>query len=104
MIRLAAALLALTLGSAHAADTSPPPAPKPAAADKLATARALLAQKNVAGAITELQRVNDAGSADWNNLMGFSLRKSATPDYAAAGRYYDEALRINPQHLSLIHI
>jgi tetratricopeptide (TPR) repeat protein len=30
--------------------------------------------------------------------MGFSLRKGPTPDYAGAEKFYDEALRINPQH------
>ena len=30
--------------------------------------------------------------------MGYSLRKSARPDYAGAEKYYDEALRIEPQH------
>ena len=49
-------------------------------------------------AIDELKRVDDTGSADWNNLMGYSLRKSKTPDYAAAEKYYDEALRIAPAH------
>jgi len=42
--------------------------------------------------------VNDTGNADWNNLMGYSMRKQATPDYAAAAHYYDEALRIDPRH------
>ena len=27
-----------------------------------------------------LKRVNDTGSADWNSLMGYSLRKAKTPD------------------------
>lgn len=92
----AAAALALFLaaGTALAADT-PAPAAK---SDNLSAARAQIAQKNFAGAVAELQKVNDVGNADWNNLMGYSLRKSATPDYAAAEKFYDEALRINPQH------
>src|SRR6185503_7646019 len=49
-------------------------------------------------AIDELKKVNDTGSADWNNLMGYSHRKAKTPDYAAAERYYTEALRIDPKH------
>ena len=39
-----------------------------------------------------------AGNADWNNLMGYSLRKSGAPDLAAAERHYLEALRIDPKH------
>ena len=87
--------LALSLSPGQAADTAPA---APAKADKLSAARAQIAQKNWAGAVVELKTVNDTGSADWNNLMGYSLRKGATPDYAAAEKYYDEALRIEPQH------
>jgi tetratricopeptide (TPR) repeat protein len=89
------AALSLALGQAHAADSAPS---KPEAASPLAAARALIAEKKWAAAIDELKRVNDAGSADWNNLMGYSLRKGKTPDYAAAEKYYDEALRIDPKH------
>ena len=49
-------------------------------------------------AIDALKQVNDTRSADWNNLMGYSHRKAKTPDYAAAERYYTEALRIDAKH------
>jgi Flp pilus assembly protein TadD len=78
----------------HAAD-DPSPAP---AGDKLGAARTQITAKNWPAAITELRRVNDTGSADWNNLMGYSLRKAKTPDYAAAEKHYNEALRIDPAH------
>jgi Flp pilus assembly protein TadD len=78
--------------AAWAADTSP------ASGDRLATARALIAENRWAAAIDELRRVDDRASADWHNLMGYSYRKAKTPDYAAAERHYDEALRIDPQH------
>jgi uncharacterized protein HemY len=42
--------------------------------------------------------VNDPSSADWNNLMGYSLRRGAAPDLEASERFYNEALRINPKH------
>ncbi len=42
--------------------------------------------------------MNDSNNADWNNLMGYSVRKGATPDYVAAERYYKTALRIDPNH------
>jgi len=91
--------LALALGSAFAADSAPPaPTPAAAAADKLGAARAQIAAKNWAGAIDELKKVNDAGSADWNNLMGYSLRKAKTPDLAGSEKFYNEALRIDPKH------
>jgi tetratricopeptide (TPR) repeat protein len=89
---LAAAMLTLAIGAAFAADMAP------AALDKLAVARGLIADKSWAAAIDELKLVNDTGSADWNNLMGYTHRKAKTPDFAAAERYYNEALRIDPQH------
>jgi tetratricopeptide (TPR) repeat protein len=91
---LAATLLTLALGPVWGADTEP----APIKTDKLSVARAQIAQRNWPAAIDELKRVNDPGNADWNNLMGYTLRKSAAPDYAAAGKYYDEALRIDPKH------
>jgi tetratricopeptide (TPR) repeat protein len=80
---------------AFAADTQPSPQPAP---DKLSAVRAQIAAKNFPGAIEELKRLNDTGDADWNNLMGYSLRKSPTPDFAGAEKFYDEALRIDPKH------
>jgi Flp pilus assembly protein TadD len=81
-------------GVAAAADTVEV---KPAT-DTLSPARAQIAAKNWSGAIDELKRINDVGNADWNNLMGYSHRKSKTPDLAAAEKFYNEALRINPKH------
>jgi Flp pilus assembly protein TadD len=91
---LSVALLAACVHTAYAADTEP----AAATADKLSAARAQIAAKSWRGAIEELKKVNDPASADWNNLMGYSLRKAKVPDYDAAERYYDEALRIEPQH------
>ena len=81
--------------SAFAAGGLPEPARSP---DKLDAVRAQIAANNWSGAIDELKRLNDTGDADWNNLMGYSLRKAATPDFAGAERFYDEALRIDPRH------
>ena len=95
--RVAAAAVGLALGisAAHAADSGPSTPGKP---DTLAAARAQIAAKNWPGAVEELKRLNDADSADWNNLMGYSLRKCAATDYAGAEKFYSEALRIEPQH------
>ena len=92
---VAAALLAMTMPLAWAVDTG---SAAPAKTDKLGAARAQIEQKKWAAAIDELKKVNDTGSADWNNLMGYSLRKGAAPDYAGAEKFYDEALRIDPKH------
>lgn len=92
---LTTSALLFTMSHGFAADTPPPAA---AAPDKLAAARTQIAAKNWPAAIEELKRVNDTGNADWNNLMGYSLRKGPTPDFAGAEKFYNEALRINPKH------
>ncbi len=97
-------LLALTLSIAAAsaafqqpvlADSKPSVATTP---DKLAQARTQVEARQWAAALAELRRINDTSSADWNNLMGYCLRKSPSPDLDAAERHYNEALRIAPQH------
>jgi Flp pilus assembly protein TadD len=77
----------------RAADTA---VSSPRAADPLATARSQVAAGRWAEAVAELKRVNDSGSADWHNLMGYSLRKGSPPDLDGADRHYREALRIAP--------
>lgn len=102
--RFAAIVLAASAGlapSLQAADSSDPPpaaASPRAAADPLGAARGHIAAKRWPEAIRELQRVNASGNADWNNLMGYSLRKQASPDLDGAQRHYDAALRIDPRH------
>jgi tetratricopeptide (TPR) repeat protein len=91
-LRFMAAALLVAACQTFAADLSP------GANDALATARARISERQWAAAIDELKRVNQPDNADWNNLMGYSMRKQPTPDYAAAARYYDEALRIDPKH------
>lgn len=94
-----AALLLGLAGTAFAADT---PSDPPAAADPLAAARDHVEAKRWPAALTELRRVNATRSADWNNLMGYTLRKQAPPDLEGAQRYYDAALRINPRHMGAL--
>lgn len=84
--------------AARAADEPPPARQAAAAPSPLASARAHIAAKRWPAAIDELKRVNATGDADWNNLMGYALRKSATPDLAGAERHYNEALRLKPDH------
>jgi Flp pilus assembly protein TadD len=91
-LRLLALALLLSAASAFAADVAP------AAPDKLTPARALLAQKNWSGAVAELKKINDPASADWNNLMGYSLRKADAANIPEAEKFYNEALRIDPKH------
>jgi Flp pilus assembly protein TadD len=70
----------------------------PAKADALAPARARIAEKSWAAAIDELKKVDATSSADWNNLMGYSLRKADSANLAEAEKYYNEALRLDPKH------
>lgn len=92
-------LFALALSAAHAAaDMSAASTDS----DKLAPVRAQIAARNWSGAIDELKRINDTGSAEWNNLMGYSLRKAKTPDLAGSEKFYNEALRIDPKHLGTL--
>lgn len=88
----------LLAGSAWAADMSPPPEIKPAANDPLAAPRRLIAAKDWTGALAALRAQPRAASADWNNLMGYTLRKQAGPDLAQAEAHYLEALRLDPSH------
>lgn len=91
---LVVSALCVAAGAAVAADSAEPAAPT----DALAKARTHIAAKNWPAALGELRRINQTASADWNNLMGYASRKSATPDLAAAQRHYDAALRIDPRH------
>lgn len=99
-----AAALATALAAPPAFAADDPPAPPPPSygggtpADNLGPARAAIGAKRWDVALAELRKVNATGSADWNNLMGFALRKQAQPDLEGAQRYYDAALRIDPKH------
>jgi len=91
-LRLVVASLLLAAGTSFAADLSPK------APDKLTPARTLIEQKKWAAAVDELKKINDPSSADWNNLMGYSLRKADAANAAEAEKYYNDALRIDPKH------
>jgi len=78
------------------ADTTP--AASTRTADPLAPARAAVAARQWPAALAELRKLNADGDADWNNLMGYTLRKSSPPDLEGAQRHYDAALRIDPRH------
>ena len=99
--RLAAAALLLGLAalSVRADDT---PMSPPTETDPLAEAREQIQARRWPAALSELRRVNATSQADWNNLMGYALRTQSPPDLAAAQRYYDAALRINPRHMGAL--
>ena len=93
LLRLvAASLLLVVAGAVAAADVTT------GKDDKLGPARASIAAKDWTAALIELKKVNDTGSADWNNLMGYSLRKADAANIPEAEKFYNEALRIEPKH------
>lgn len=90
-LRLAALSLLLAAGASFAHDTAP-------TNDKFTPARTRITEKNWAAAVEELKKVNDPASADWNNLMGYSLRNADPANAGEAEKFYNEALRIEPRH------
>jgi tetratricopeptide (TPR) repeat protein len=105
MRKLHIAALAFLAGLAltpvvYAADTpspSPSPTPKPKDPDLEAGRKAVEAQ-NWKVAIDDFGRAaaRDPNSADAQNLLGYSWRKSGNLDLAF--KHYDEALRLDPGH------
>jgi len=69
-------LLLLSLMGAAVADDSKPTKSDPV---WLTDARASIKAEKYDQAIKQLQAANDTSSADWNNLLGYSLRKNSRP-------------------------
>jgi len=87
-------LLLSIVGLSQAADTAP------IKSDPvwLTDVRASIKSEKYNQAIQQLQAANETSSADWNNLMGYSLRKKQPPDLVGAEKYYQAALKIDPNH------
>ena len=64
----------------------------------LSDARSSIKSNNYEQALKQLQSANEVNSADWNNLMGYSLRKKQPPDLVSSEKYYQAALKIDPSH------
>ena len=79
---------------AIAADTTP----SESAPSWQAEAQKEIKANNYDAAIKTLLAANQPNSADWNNLLGYAQRKKTPPDLAAAERYYQAALKIDPKH------
>lgn len=89
------ALLLLSIaGLSQAADT----APMKSDPTWLTESRASIKAEKYDQAIKQLQSANETNSADWNNLLGYSLRKKQPPDLVGAEKYYQAALKIDPEH------
>ena len=93
-IFLAALWFISMAGLSQAADTAPIKS-DPA---WLTESRASIKAEKYNQAIKQLQAANETSSADWNNLLGYSLRKKQPPDLVGAEKYYQAALKIDPNH------
>jgi Flp pilus assembly protein TadD len=93
-ILLVALLCISMVGLSQAADTAPVKS-DPA---WLTESRASIKAEKYDQAVKQLQAANETSSADWNNLLGYSLRKKQPPDLLGAEKYYQAALKIDPNH------
>lgn len=64
----------------------------------LTESRASIKTEKYDQAIQQLMAASETSSADWNNLLGYSLRKKQPPDLVGAEKYYQAALKIDPKH------
>jgi tetratricopeptide (TPR) repeat protein len=88
-------LLSLSIFSPSFAADLPPAKQDPV---WLTEARASIKAEKYDQAIQQLQSANETRSADWNNLLAYSLRKKQPPDLVGAEKYYQAALKIDPDH------
>jgi cytochrome c-type biogenesis protein CcmH/NrfG len=102
---LHALIIAALSSPAFAADT-PKPEPEPekkknATAEALEPARAAIARRDWTGAQALLKAAvaRQPQNADAHNLYAYAIRKSDQPQMDLVFRHYNEALRLNPQHL-----
>ena len=94
MLCLVGALSGSCLARDSTADDSPP--------EWFTQARQALEMKKYDLAIQVLSQAPEKQSADWHNLMGFSLRLKTPPQLAMAEGHYQAALKINPMHLGAL--
>ena len=94
MLCLVGALSGSCLARDSTADDSPP--------EWFTQARQALEMKKYDLAIQVLSQAPEKQSADWHNLMGFSLRLKTPPQLAMAEAHYQAALKINPMHLGAL--
>jgi tetratricopeptide (TPR) repeat protein len=94
------------LGKLVVATTAATPTPTTQATKQLSVflseADALIKQKNFSAALNLLKQadLSYTNNADINNLLGFSSRN--LKQFSASARYYQKALRINPNHLGAL--
>jgi cytochrome c-type biogenesis protein CcmH/NrfG len=97
------ALIIAALSSPAFAMDSPKPDPKePEKKGALDPAREAIARQDWDRAQAMLKAVvaREPQNADAHNLYAYSMRRSPQPQMDLVFRHYNEALRLNPQHLA----
>ena len=94
---LIASLLACSF-HAWAADSSPAPSSSKSLTEILQPARNAIKAGSYEKAAELLAEADQKNSADWHNLMGYSLRKKAAPNLPEAEKYYISALNLDANH------
>lgn len=101
------ALIIAALSAPAFAMDSPKPDPKEpekkgAVSQPLDQARAAIVRQDWTGAQALLRDAvaRDPRNADAHNLYAYSMRKGPSPQMDLVFRHYNEALRLNPQHLA----
>ena len=94
---LIASLLAFSF-HAWSADSAPTQPSSKSVAEILLPSRNAFKAENYEKAIELLTEADQKKSADWHNLMGYSLRKKAAPNLNEAEKYYISALNLDATH------
>lgn len=95
--KLIASLLFLSFPAWSADSASTTPAAK-SVAEILLPARNAIKAGNYEKAVDLLTEADQKKSADWHNLMGYSLRKKAVPNLNEAEKFYVSALTLDSNH------
>ena len=84
--------------SVWSADSAPSQPSSKSIAEILLPARNAIKAGNYEKAIDLLSEADQKKSADWPNLMGYSLRKKESPNLNEAEKYYITALNLDTTH------
>ena len=95
--KLIATLLIFSF-QAWSADSEPTLPATKSVAEILLPARNAIKAGNYEKAIDFLREADQKKSADWHNLMGYSLRKKAAPNLNEAEKFYLSALNLDANH------
>jgi Flp pilus assembly protein TadD len=95
--RLIASLLVFSF-QAWSADSAPTEPATKSVAEILLPARNAIKAGHYEKAVDLLTEADQKKSADWHNLMGYSLRKKTAPNLNEAEKFYLSALNLDSNH------